>query len=50
MGLYIQPNVAPPSVLVLEQHLSGPLELLHLVEHTFGKESSSVLYLAATPL
>ena len=33
MCLYIQPNVAPPSVLVLGEHLNGLLELLHLREH-----------------
>ena len=33
MGLYIQPNVAPPSVLVLEEHLGDLLELVHMIEH-----------------
>ena len=33
MCLYIQPNVAPPSVLVPEDHLGGLLELVHLREH-----------------
>ena len=33
MLLCIQPNVAPPSVLVLDEHLGGLLELLHLKEH-----------------
>ena len=33
MCLYIQPNVAPPSVLVCEEHLGVQLELVHLEGH-----------------
>ena len=46
MGLYIQPNVAPPFILVHEEHLGGHCELLHLKGH--GRQHK--LQLAATPL